>query len=71
MSVRNNSFINLFILITLICSAHIIGNEMECHELSYFPKDMDWPIWKREFPIQMKPISGWHPLQNNSRQCAL
>ena len=32
MSVRNNSFINLFLLITLICSAMVIGNEMEMEQ---------------------------------------
>tara|TARA_B100000959_G_scaffold9755_1_gene9858 strand:- start:285 stop:1550 length:1266 start_codon:yes stop_codon:yes gene_type:complete len=52
MSVRNNSFINLFLLITLICSAMVIGNEMEMEQ----QKKLDFSQLLKHIDSRFQPI---------------
>ena len=52
MPVRNNSFINLFLLITLICSAMVIGNEMEMEQ----QKKLDFSQLLKHIDSRFQPI---------------
>ena len=52
MSVRNNSFINLFLLITLICSAKVISNEIEMEQ----QKKLDFSQLLKHVNSRFQPI---------------
>ena len=52
MSVRNNSFINLFLLIPLICSAKVISNEIEMEQ----QKKLDFSQLLKHVNSRFQPI---------------
>jgi len=52
MSLKNNSFINLFLLFTLICSVKVIGNEMEMEQ----EKNLDFSQILKHVNSRFQPI---------------